>query len=103
MHANTPITASDIVRKALLTTADRIAVSLGDTEWTGRHLAACGQAQIGTAVKILAEDGHEVPVGKEGEICARRPLVMQRYWKNLETTGEVFKHAGCIPASGAAR
>jgi fatty-acyl-CoA synthase len=55
-------------------------------------LSSCGQAQAGTVVALLDEDGNEVPNGKEGEICARGPLVMQRYWENPQATEEAFKY-----------
>ncbi|HHP7241221.1 MAG TPA: AMP-binding protein [Cyclobacteriaceae bacterium] len=57
-----------------------------------------GQVRIGTIglplpstiIKILNDDGEEVPIGAPGEICAKGPQIMRGYWKNDEETEKVF-------------
>ncbi len=45
----------------------------------------------GTEIRILDEEGHELPRGEVGEICARSPGVMQGYWNSPETTAEALR------------
>jgi long-chain acyl-CoA synthetase len=41
-------------------------------------------------VRIVDPMGEDVPVGEEGEICARSPLVMQGYWRHPEANEAAF-------------
>ena len=51
-----------------------------------------GQPIPGTIVAIKApEDGSDVPLGKEGEICIKGPQVMIGYWNKPEETANVFR------------
>ncbi len=43
-----------------------------------------------TEIVIMDDEGHEVPVGTPGEICAKGPQVMKGYWEKPEETGLVF-------------
>ncbi|NME66888.1 AMP-binding protein [Flammeovirga aprica] len=43
-----------------------------------------------TNVKILNEEGVEVPIGEEGELCVKGPQVMKGYWKRDDETAETF-------------
>jgi fatty-acyl-CoA synthase len=56
------------------------------------RLASCGMPSAGVQVKLLDDDGHEVPVGEVGEICCRGPLVMAGYWNKPEETEKAFRH-----------
>ena len=55
-------------------------------------MASAGKPYPGVTVKILDNDGHEVPVGEIGEICIRGPLVMKGYLGEPDLTAQVFKH-----------
>ena len=56
------------------------------------RLASCGTPCVGTQVRLLDDDGHEVPPGDVGEICVRGPLVMQGYWNKPEETAKALRH-----------
>lgn len=44
-----------------------------------------------TEIKIMDDEGNEVPVGENGEICAKGPQIMPEYWNNLAETDLVFR------------
>jgi long-chain acyl-CoA synthetase len=47
-----------------------------------------------TEVKLLDDDGNEVPPGTPGEIAARGPQVMAGYWQRPDETAKVFTADG---------
>jgi long-chain acyl-CoA synthetase len=67
-------------------TANRTDIS----EWTG----TIGFPFPGTEISIRDEDGHEVPLGERGEICARGPQVMAGYWNRPDETALVMTADG---------
>ncbi|RYF71703.1 MAG: long-chain fatty acid--CoA ligase, partial [Comamonadaceae bacterium] len=48
----------------------------------------------GTWLKLLDDDGHEVPVGERGEIAIRGPQVMAGYWQRPDETAKVMTPDG---------
>lgn len=70
------------------------------------RLASCGRPVPWVQVKLLDDDGREVPRGEPGEICVRGPLVMQGYWNKPEQTAEALEggwlHTGDIAREDAA-
>jgi len=54
------------------------------------RLASCGRPVPWLDVRLLDEDGNEVPRGEPGEICVRGPLVMQGYWNKPDQTAEAL-------------
>lgn len=54
------------------------------------RLASCGQASLFVDVKVVGEDGEDLPVGETGEICLRSPYTLTRYHRNEEATQEKF-------------
>ena len=63
-----------------------------DPEHHPERLASCGLPMIGNQVKLLDENGAEVPVGAVGEISLRGPLVMIGYWNKPEETAFALRH-----------
>jgi long-chain acyl-CoA synthetase len=57
-------------------------------------LGTVGQKLAGTEIEIRDEDGHSLPPGAEGEVCARGPQVMTGYWKRPEETANVMHADG---------
>jgi len=53
-----------------------------------------GLPMPGTELKILDDDGIEVPIGQRGEIAIRGPQVMLGYWNNINETAKVITADG---------
>ena len=51
-----------------------------------KKLLSCGYAQRGTRLRIVGEDGKDMPTGEVGEIVVSSPQVMGSYWKLPEAT-----------------
>jgi long-chain acyl-CoA synthetase len=45
-------------------------------------------------LRVVGEDGAEMPVGQVGEITASGDNIMRGYWRDLETTARVLDHNG---------
>jgi long-chain acyl-CoA synthetase len=48
----------------------------------------------GTWLKLLDDDGHEVPMGQPGEIAIKGPQVMAGYWQRPDETAKVMTPDG---------
>jgi long-chain acyl-CoA synthetase len=59
-------------------------------DWTG----TIGLPLPSTEISIRDDQGHEVPVGQSGEICARGPQVMPGYWQRPDETAKVMTQDG---------
>ena len=59
-------------------------------EWTG----TIGFPVPSTDISIRDDDGHEVPIGEHGEICARGPQIMPGYWQRPDETAKVMTEDG---------
>jgi long-chain acyl-CoA synthetase len=60
----------------------------------GIQLGTIGTPLADTEIKILDEDGSELPVGGVGELAVRGPQVMRGYWQRDEATAEVMTPDG---------
>ena len=56
------------------------------SEWTG----TIGLPLPSTEISIRDDHGHDVPLGEQGEICARGPQVMPGYWQRPDETAKVM-------------
>jgi fatty-acyl-CoA synthase len=57
-----------------------------------KKLGSIGKEIFGTdRIKILDEEGNEVPPGEVGELYSRTPSIFKEYWKDPEKTKEVFR------------
>ena len=63
----------------------------GHPDWE-RRLASAGIARTGVAVKIVGEDGLELPFGEIGEIITRSDCVMRGYWHNPEANARALRN-----------
>jgi long-chain acyl-CoA synthetase len=54
-------------------------------------VGSIGKPIKGAEMKVVDNDGKEVPRGSEGEIIIRSPGLMKGYWNQLEQTAEVLR------------
>ena len=52
---------------------------------------SCGQSLIGVQIKIVDEQGNELPTGEVGEVATSGANVMLGYWQKPEQTAEVLR------------
>ncbi|HEY5581253.1 MAG TPA: long-chain-fatty-acid--CoA ligase [Rhodoferax sp.] len=60
------------------------------TEYSG----TIGVPISSTYLKLLDDDGHEVPIGQSGEIAIKGPQVMAGYWQRPDETADVMTADG---------
>ncbi|MCL6612858.1 MAG: AMP-binding protein [Peptococcaceae bacterium] len=61
-----------------------------------RKLGSIGREIFGIdRIKLLDENGNEVPDGEVGELYTRSPGAFKEYWKDPERTREVFRGEWC--------
>jgi acyl-CoA synthetase (AMP-forming)/AMP-acid ligase II len=65
-------------------------------------LASCGRAAAGTEIRIVDEQGEELPRGAVGEIAVRGPQLMKGYWNLPEATARTLR-GGWLFTGDAAR
>ena len=61
-----------------------------------KRLSSIGRAMSDVEMKILDEEGRELPTGQVGEIVARGPRVMAGYWKDQEKTEKTIDKEGWV-------
>ena len=74
------------------------------------HLDSVGAVVPCGHVRVMDDDGREVPVGEPGELWIAGPMVVPGYWENLEATAREFAGGywksgdiGSIDAAGFVR
>lgn len=64
---------------------------VGGTEEQTRRLGSAGREVIYTKVRVVDEEGNDLPPGEMGEIVVQSPLVMKEYWRNPEATAKAIR------------
>jgi crotonobetaine/carnitine-CoA ligase len=47
--------------------------------------------RVFSEMRVLDDEGHDVPVGRTGEIAVRTPITMQGYYRDAEATAAAFR------------
>ncbi len=58
------------------------------------RLGTVGIPVPGTLMKVIDDDGNELPLGERGELCVKGPQVMLGYWQRPEATAEALDAEG---------
>lgn len=58
------------------------------------RLGTVGLPVPGTLMKVINDDGGELPLGERGELCIKGPQIMKGYWNKPEATAEVLDSEG---------
>jgi acyl-CoA synthetase (AMP-forming)/AMP-acid ligase II len=61
-----------------------------------KRLSSIGKPMSDVEMKVVDEEGNELPSGQVGEIVARGPRVMSGYWKDEEKTAKVIDKEGWV-------
>ncbi len=56
-----------------------------------RKLGAVGKPVPGCDVRIVDDEGNDVPAGEPGEIICRSKMIMQGYWKSEDATADAIR------------
>jgi long-chain acyl-CoA synthetase len=72
----------------LTETTSAVVINFGQDYF--EHPDSIGRPVIGAEVRIVGDDGEEVPVGEIGELWVRGPNVVLGYWNKPEATAEAF-------------
>lgn len=78
------------------------AVSFLPPEYAETRGESVGFAVPGTAVRIVGDDGQDVPAGQVGEMWVKGPTLMQGYWRQPELTATKV-HDGWLRTGDLAR
>ncbi|MCC7078320.1 MAG: AMP-binding protein [Acidimicrobiia bacterium] len=66
-------------------------LSPADHREGGALLRSAGRPVPGAQITIRDAAGNTLPIGEEGEVCARAGNLMDEYWENPAATEEVFR------------
>jgi long-chain acyl-CoA synthetase len=55
------------------------------------HSGSIGLPVPSTEVKLIDDEGEEVPAGEPGELCVKGPQVMLGYWQRPDATDEIMQ------------
>jgi acyl-CoA synthetase (AMP-forming)/AMP-acid ligase II len=55
-----------------------------------QHPDSVGRPNATVELEIRDDDGTPVPLGQEGEVCARGPMIMPGYWRRPDDTAAAF-------------
>ncbi|GAA5442219.1 long-chain-fatty-acid--CoA ligase [Microbulbifer sp. NBRC 101763] len=69
-------------------------VSFNPTD--GVQLGTVGIPVPGTEVKVVDENGNDLPNNSPGELCVRGPQVMKGYWQRPEATADTIDSEGWL-------
>ena len=58
------------------------------------QLGSIGKPVPSTEIKVIDEEGQDLPQGEAGELCVKGPQVMQGYWQRPEETAKVIDSQG---------
>jgi len=61
-----------------------------------KRLSSIGKPMSDVEMKVVDEEGHELPPGEVGEIVARGPRVMTGYWRDEEKTKKTVDKDGWV-------
>ncbi|MBD8680713.1 long-chain-fatty-acid--CoA ligase FadD2 [Pseudomonas sp. CFBP 13719] len=58
------------------------------------RIGSVGIPVVGTALKVIDEQGDVLPLGERGELCIQGPQVMRGYWQQPEATAQALDAQG---------
>lgn len=66
------------------------------------RIGTVGLAVVGTSLKVIDDEGNELPLGERGELCVKGPQVMKGYWQRPDATAEVLDAEGWLKTGDVA-
>jgi long-chain acyl-CoA synthetase len=118
LQAGGPLGPQSVLEMRALLPATRFYVMYGQTEATARiscldpahldaRLGSVGRALDNLSVRVVGEDGHDLPSGETGEILVSGPSICSGYFNDPAESAEVFKDRclrtrdlGCLDDEG---
>ena len=74
-----------------------------DARFATDEIVPVGRPSNGVQVRILSDDGGDVPAGEVGEIAVSSPQLSPGYWNDPEHTAQVFESLADVPGGRACR